>query len=186
VEAINMRVLVGFTSRHGATAEIAARIGDVLREVVTDADPTCVVEVRGLVDMGDMSCYDAAVIGSAVYLGRWSAAARMFVRHNAAELRTRPVWFFSSGPVAGVPPAAEDSSEVRALAALVGARGHRLFPGRLRLSELGFTERMAVRAAHAEDGDFRDWYDVAQWAVDVADDLLASSLVPDPVTGVPV
>jgi hypothetical protein len=49
----------------------------------------------------------------------------------------------------------------------------------LRLAELGFTERLAVRAAHAEDGDFRDWYDVAQWAVDIADDLLGSP-VPAP------
>jgi hypothetical protein len=55
----------------------------------------------------------------------------------------------------------------------------------LRLAELGFTERLAVRAAHAEDGDFRDWYDVASWAVDVADDLLAGA-VADPITGVPV
>jgi hypothetical protein len=38
---------------------------------------------------------------------------------------------------------------------------------------------LAVRAAHAEDGDFRDWYDVAQWAVDIADDLLGSP-VPAP------
>jgi menaquinone-dependent protoporphyrinogen oxidase len=81
--------------------------------------------------------------------------------------------------------AAGGSSEVQALADLVGARARRVFPGRLRLADLGFTERMAVRAVHAEDGDFRDWYDVACWAVDVADDLLASS-VPDPITGVPV
>ena len=180
-----MRVLVGYTSRHGATAEIATRIADVLREVVTDADPTCVVDVRDLVDLRDVSGYDAAVIGSAVYLGRWSATARMFVKDNAAALRTRPVWLFSSGPVAGVPATVEDSSEVRALGALVGVRGQRLFPGRLRLAELGFTERMAVRAAHAEDGDFRDWDDVAQWAVDVAEDLLASA-VPGPIAGVPV
>jgi menaquinone-dependent protoporphyrinogen oxidase len=169
-----MRILVGFTSRHGATAEIAARIGDVLREVVTDADPTCVVEVRDLVDLGDMSGYDAAVIGSAVYLGRWTAAARMFVKHNAVELRTRPVWLFSSGPVDGVPAEAEHSSEAESLARLVGARAHRVFAGRLRVAELSFTERMAVRAVHAEDGDFRDWYDVASWAVDVADDLLVA------------
>jgi menaquinone-dependent protoporphyrinogen oxidase len=132
-----------------------------------------------------VSGYAAAVIGSAVYLGRWSATARMFVKHNAAQLRTRPVWFFSSGPVDGVPVAAGDSSEVQALADLVGARALRVFAGRLRLAELGFTERMAARAVHAEDGDFRDWYDVASWAVDVADDLLASA-VPDPITGVPV
>jgi menaquinone-dependent protoporphyrinogen oxidase len=180
-----MRVLVGFTSRHGATAEIAARIGDVLREVLTDADPTSVIDVRDLVDLGDVSGYDAAVIGSAVYLGRWSATARMFLKHNAAELRTRSVWLFSSGPVGGVPASTGDPSEVQALADLVGVRGHRMFAGRLRVAGLGFTERMAVRAVHAEDGDFRDWYDVACWAVDVADDLLASS-VPDPVTGVPV
>ena len=54
----------------------------------------------------------------------------------------------------------------------------------MRVAELGFTERMAARAVHAEDGDFRDWYEVAQWAVDVADDLLAGA-VSDPITGVP-
>jgi menaquinone-dependent protoporphyrinogen oxidase len=173
-----MRVLVGFTSRHGATAEIAARIGDVLREVLTETDPTCVIDVRDLVDLRDMSGYDAAVIGSAVYLGRWTAAARMFVEHNAAELRTRPVWLFSSGPVSGVPGATADASEGQSLAELVGARTHRVFPGRLRVADLGFTERVAARAAHAEDSDSREWFDVAQWAVDVADDLLTTGVAP--------
>jgi menaquinone-dependent protoporphyrinogen oxidase len=180
-----MWVLVGYSSRHGATAEIAARIGDVLRETLTVVDPTCAVDVRDVAEMTDVSGYDAAVIGSAVYLGRWSATARMFVRHGAAKLQTRPVWFFSSGPVAGLPATVEESSEVRSLGALVGVRGHRLFPGRLRLADLGFTERMAARAVHAVDGDFRDWKDVAQWAVDIGDELLASA-VPGQIAGVPV
>ena len=100
-------------------------------------------------------------------------------------MRIRPVWFFSSGPVDGVPAEAEHSSEAQSLARLIGARDHRVFAGRLRVAELGFSERMAARAVHAEDGDFRDWYDVAQWAVDVADDLLAGA-VSDPFTGVQV
>ena len=171
-----MQVLVGYTSRHGATAEIAARAGDVLREILTAADPTSGVVVRNLVDVDDVTDYDAVVLGSAIYLGRWSGVARMFVRDNVADLSRRPVWFFSSGPVGGAAGATEEPAEVRRLADLVGARGHRLFPGRLRSADLGFTERLTVRAVHAQEGDYRDWYDVAKWAVDLGDELVAGSL----------
>jgi menaquinone-dependent protoporphyrinogen oxidase len=170
----DMQVLVGYTSRHGATAEIAARVGDVLREVLTTAETTSTVDVYNLADVDDVTGYDAVLVGSAIYLGRWSGVARMFVHDNLADLTRRPVWFFSSGPIGGMAAPVDEPSEARALADLVGVRGHRVFPGRLRPADLGFTERITVRAVHAQEGDYRDWYDVAQWAVDVGDELLGS------------
>jgi hypothetical protein len=38
-------------------------------------------------------------LGSAVYLGRWLPSARWVARRFEAQLRERPVWLFSSGPV---------------------------------------------------------------------------------------
>jgi menaquinone-dependent protoporphyrinogen oxidase len=43
--------------------------------------------------------YQAYVIGSAIYAGRWRPEARDLVEQHAELLRTRPVWLFSSGPV---------------------------------------------------------------------------------------
>jgi menaquinone-dependent protoporphyrinogen oxidase len=172
----DMQVLVGYTSRHGATEEIAARVGDALREVLTTADPASTVEVRDLGDVDDVTDYDAVLVGSAVYLDRWSGVARRFVHDNVEDLSQRPVWFFSCGPIGGATAPLGEPSEVRALADLVGVRDHHLFPGRLRSADLGFTERLAVRAVHAQEGDYRDWYDVARWAVDVGDELLAGAV----------
>jgi flavorubredoxin len=59
------RVLVAAASKHGASAEIAQRVGDVPRRRgvdVTVASPELVDTVDG---------YDAVVLGSAVYAGRW-------------------------------------------------------------------------------------------------------------------
>ena len=81
----------------------------------------------------------------------------MFVHDNVEDLKRRPVWFFSSGPIGGMTTPDGEPAEVHALADLVGVRGHRLFAGRLRSADLGLTERIAVRAVHAQEGDFRDW-----------------------------
>ena len=65
------RILLACASRHGATAEIAEEIGDVLRREV----PGAVVEVRDAAEPGDVDGFDAVVLGSAVYMGRWLPAA---------------------------------------------------------------------------------------------------------------
>ena len=57
-----------------------------------------------------------------------------------------------------------------------GAREHRLFAGRLRSADLQVGERVAVRALHAEEGDFRDWEDIRSWTRQVADELLSSGV----------
>nr|WP_245234741.1 flavodoxin domain-containing protein [Streptomyces flavochromogenes] len=47
----------------------------------------------------DLSGYDGVVLGGALYAGHWTGKARRCARRNAEELRQRPVWLFSSGPV---------------------------------------------------------------------------------------
>ena len=77
--------------------------------------------------------YDAVVVGGALYSSRWHRQARQFVRQHAGELRQRPTFFFSSGPLddwpgrSVIPPV----RQVKALMNRVGARDHVTFGGRL-------------------------------------------------------
>ena len=52
-----------------------------------------------------------------------------------------------------------------------GAIDHRLFPGKLLKSQLGFGEKVVVASVRAPDGDFRPWDDVMDWALGIADRL---------------
>lgn len=74
------RILLACASRHGATREIAAEIGEVLRREV----PGAVVDVRDAGEPGDVDGDDAVLVGSAVYMGRRLSAAR---RHRSAVAR---------------------------------------------------------------------------------------------------
>jgi menaquinone-dependent protoporphyrinogen oxidase len=53
----------------------------------------------------------------------------------------------------------------------VGAREVKCFPGRLQREELGLAERALVAMIEAEQGDFRDFADVEEWAAGIARDL---------------
>ena len=168
-----MRVLVAASSKHGATREIAAEIGSVLEDRGLD------VLVMRLEDVFDVAGFDAYVLGSAVYAGRWMGEARRFVDQHAAELAERPTWLFSSGPV-GDPPKPDEGSAVTLADALAktGAREHHLFSGRLDRRSLGLGERTVVRMVGAEDGDYRDWDDVRGWGASIADALAGASQRP--------
>lgn len=103
-----MTVLVAAASKHGATAQIAARIGADL------AEHGVAVEVKDLGHVRDPGKYDAFVIGSGVYLGQWLKPARTFVDAHAHELAQRPTWLFASGSIVGDPPVGDDPNAVRA------------------------------------------------------------------------
>lgn len=165
-----MTVLVAVASRHGSTWEIGEAIAETLRDsgfAVDLADPD---------DVETVEPYSAVVLGSSVYVGRWAASARAMVDRCAACLSRRPVWMFSSGPV-GTPLAPEaDPEEVTGFMRRVGARGHRTFPGRLDTGGLALAERAAVALLQAEQGDFRVWPDVTDWAASIAADLHAQEI----------
>jgi len=166
-----MSVLVVAASRHGATCEIAEEIGRVLEARGIPAD---VRRIEGVDDVGE---YDAVVLGSAVYVGKWLEPAQRFVDRHAAELAARPTWLFSSGPIGDPPrPAAEQAVSVDAMVEATRAREHRLFAGRLEKSRLGFAERAVVVAFRAPEGDFRDWDEIRVWAETVADAIDENTL----------
>jgi menaquinone-dependent protoporphyrinogen oxidase len=160
-----MRVLVTAASKHGATAEIATEIGRALAEQAVDVDVTPIEDTPGIGE------YDAVVLGSAVYVGHWLKSATEFVEDNAAELAERPVWLFSSGPVGEPPKPPEESVDAADMVTTSAAREHRVFPGRLDKSQLGFAERAIVTALHVPEGDYRDWSEIRAWATGIAESL---------------
>ena len=159
-------MLVASASRHGATREIAEAIAAELREAGHEVEDRPVEEVDGI------DGYDAVVLGSAVYVGRWLPPARELVQERAEALSRRPVWLFSSGPVGDPPrPEGDAAVDVSEIATAVGAREHRIFPGRLDRAELGLRERAIVKVVGAQEGDARDWEAVGAWARGIAQAL---------------
>jgi menaquinone-dependent protoporphyrinogen oxidase len=121
-------------------------------------------------EIDDVTTYDAVVIGSALYMGRWLREARRFVRRNADALRRVPVWMFSSGPLDDSAKHREllPTGSVRSLMTLAGARGHATFGGCLSADARGFP---AAQIAKHHAGDWRDLDQVAAWARTIAADL---------------
>lgn len=163
-----MDVLVTAASRHGSTVEVAERIGHILRT------HGLIVDVCPLEEHPYAADFDAVVLGSAVYLGRWLEPAVEFVVDQHAALAARPVWLFSSGPV-GRPLEPGEPSEttvhVTDLEERVRACGHRLFGGKLERRLLSFAEAAVVTALGTPDGDFRDWNAIETWATEIAGEL---------------
>src|SRR5690348_2839608 len=90
------RVLVVVASRHGATRDIARAIGAQLEEGAPGRASGVMAVVLPVEQHPDPAPYDAVVLGSAVYAGRWLEPARDYVTRYAATLQERPVWLFSS------------------------------------------------------------------------------------------
>ena len=157
-----MRGVVSAASRHGATVEVAATIGAVLGEAGHEVYVLAPDEITGV------DGFDAAVIGSAVYLGHWIEPARELVARHKVALSKIPVWLFSSGPVGEPLRHPEDPADAASLAALIGARGHRSFPGLVDKRRLGFAEKAMVAAVRVTEGDFRPWEEIDAWAREIA------------------
>lgn len=159
-----MRILVAYGSAHGGTQGLAEMVAAGLREDGIACDVLPAASVRRL------DGYDAVIAGGALYASRWHRAARRFAKRQAAQLRQRPTYFFSSGPLddsaarGEIPPV----KGVRALMARTGARGHVTLGGRLAPDAKGFP---ASAMAKKQAGDWRDPAQVRQWTQTVAAQL---------------
>ncbi len=160
-----MNVLVSAASRHGATREIAERIAaDLIAAGVT-------AEVVEPDRVGSLEGYDAVVLGSGVYAGRWLEPARKLVERHADGLRARPVWLFSSGPIGDPLKPEAEPTDAAPMREATMAREHRIIPGKLDRGTLSFAERAITRIVGAADGDYRPWPEIDAWAGTIAAQL---------------
>jgi menaquinone-dependent protoporphyrinogen oxidase len=185
------RIQVVYASRHGGTAGIAKRIGDVLR--TQDAE----VAVADAADGPDPTAFDGYVVGSGVYMGSWLKEGIEFLERNQLLLATRPVWLFSSGPLPGSSKATDTTDplelalgpmdgpgsggrkRIAALSDAIGPRDHRVFLGAFDPNQppRSLAERVVRLMPAARKvlpaGDFREWDAIEAWARQIAADLVA-------------
>lgn len=163
-----MNVLIVYGSKLGGTAGLARMLGAALEH------EGIAVDVQPADRAGDVEDYAAVVVGSALYAGRWQRDARQFVKRNADVLGTRPVFFFSSGPLddSASKQDIEPTRQVVRLMKRVGAVDHTTFGGRLAEDAPGF---MAHAMAKDHAGDWRDPEQVGAWAQTIASQLRAAA-----------
>lgn len=168
------KVLVTYATRHGATKGIAQAVGSVLH--------SCGHQVRvlpaGIVQ--SLDGYDAVVVGSAVYHDQWLWDARRLLRRLRGELRHRPVWLFSSGPLGGTPYGEERLQRevgldapvppfLRRSVESIDLRGHAMFGGRLD------AKVAAGLDTYVPHGDWRDMAAVREWARRIGAEIAAQA-----------
>jgi len=162
-------VLVAYASKHGATEEIAEAIADEIRAAGHAADCVPAEGVKAV------ASYDAVLIGSAVYMGRWRRVARQLLSRQSNELAERPLWLFSSGPSGQPDPTWAAPPGIERQAKRLGARGHVVFGGRIPSDPTNFIERGIAQKAPEEYRDLRDWDTIRSWARNVAAELSSAN-----------
>jgi menaquinone-dependent protoporphyrinogen oxidase len=173
------RVIVAYGSKYGSTAAIAEAIGATLSEHGLEVDVRPARSVRSVEE------YRAAVVGSAVYAGRWRGDALRFLGAHRDWLARHDVWLFSSGPVGEDDEDADEAEterwtkpkKVRELAAEIGARDHVVFGGMVD-EDRGFIRKRMARSMPEETRDRRDWDEIAAWAAGIASALAPGSHPP--------
>ena len=167
---MNNQVLLTYASKYGATAEIAEKIAEVLGQAGLSAAVMPVKEVR------DPAAYEAVVLGSAVYMGRWLKRATKFLKSNEKALSKRPVWIFSSGPTGEGDPAElldgwRYPGYLQPQLDHIRPRDIALFHGDLDPEKVNFIERSLIKNVESPVGDFRDWDAITAWAASIAGSL---------------
>lgn len=184
------RALIVHASRHGGSAGIAERIGEVMRDAGVE---TVVAAAR---DLPDPRAFDGCVVGAGVYMGSWVEDGIRYLDRYAPTLARMPVWLFSSGPLPGsskAPKAPVDPIELalgpregpgsggrrqlEAVADRIRPKDHRVFQGMFdpasapaNLSER-FVRLMPMARSILPKGDFRDWDRIEAFAREVAASL---------------
>jgi menaquinone-dependent protoporphyrinogen oxidase len=166
-----MKILVAYASRHGSTKDISDSIAQILSEQGHRTEAIDAGQVT------DISKYDGIILGSGVYMGRWLKPSLKFIENFKDQIKTKPTWLFSSGPL-GDPPEPKNGNEqqIQALLSATKARDHQTFNGRIQKNKLGLAEKMIVKAVKAPEGDFRDWKEIRDWAEQIAESIAKSPI----------
>lgn len=154
-------VLVCYASRYGSTREIAECIAEELKKLGMAVD--CVP--AGLEIHPEK--YDAVVIGSPLYMGKWLVEAREFVSRERAGLGKIPCVVFSVGYSFRDPSEKNLQSGMDALSDIclhIAPRDSAFFPGVADPGRMNPADKAIFTLAGGVAGDFRDMDLVRAWA----------------------
>lgn len=170
-----VKVLLGYASKNGSTAEIATFMGDILKYHELDVT---VADVSTLEELGD---YDVFVLGCPVYTGMWLPDMYKFIRRFTPEFNNKPIYCWmtcirvleSDGldHVMGnyVPHALLENLNVHQITA---------FAGKLKWAEVNWEDRWTLsvqydgkKDARNFNADHRDWNAIHLWSVKLAQDI---------------
>ena len=174
---MNNQVLVTYATKYGATAEIAEKIGQVLRQAGFNTDVLPADRVSNL------SSYKTVILGSAVYMGGWRKEAAKFLKANEKVLAEQLVWLFSSGPTGKGDPVKLTEGwrfpkALQPIADRIQPRDIAVFHGAIHKQKLNFIEKWMLNNVKAPLGDFRDWDAITSWATAIADVLKETGQAP--------
>ena len=169
-----------YGTKHGSTAEIAARIGERFTAAGFDTD---VLQANLGIDVAK---YDAMVVGSPMYAARWLPEPAVLLIANGERISDMPIALFSVGMIdvkhAGKLREEHDAWMEKAFeqdgvqltivstATFNGAFWRRNLPIYLRIIDATFRITLS--------GDHRQWDVIERWSDDTAE-LLQRSLEPD-------
>lgn len=160
------RVLVVYASKYGSTGGVADAIGKELcsKDVTSD-----VVLIK---NADNIRSYQGAIIGSAIYMGKWMSEAIDFVKENRDVLCNVPVAYFLVGMTLARHP--EKRAEVLSyvdpiLKAVPEIKpvGIGTFAGAMDYNNLSWINKKILRSKGTPEGDFRDWNAIRSWAMDI-------------------
>lgn len=161
----NNRILLAYDSKAGSTAEVAARIGEILSKHALAVDVLPVAKVTGLTP------YRSVIVGSAIRAGKVLPDITAFVQKNQSALQQKSLSLFVVC-LTLKDDTAENRKIVAAyldpLRALVKPAAEGLFAGVMNLQKLGFVERLMMKMMKSPEGDFRKWDQIEAWAESLA------------------
>jgi menaquinone-dependent protoporphyrinogen oxidase len=171
-----LRILIGYASGFGATAEVAEEIGRVLEKKHQ-------VAVHPLREVRSLEGYEAVVLGTSLRANRWLGGVSRFLSRFRADLANRPVALFCVCLTArtleggrrivgeSLPRLLARYPEVRPIAV-------EAFGGVLHFDKYNPLIRTIMRRAAAQEGlptsgfvDYRDWETIRRWAAELGEKL---------------
>ncbi len=165
---MNSKILVAYASKYGATKEIAEKIQTVLTD---HGLPSEVTPAAG--DL-DPSSYNAVILGSAIYIGKWQSDATKFLNCNKKVLSNKLVWLFASGPSGEEDPMEHTEIEwiprnLQRTIENIHPREVKIFLRNITPEKINPIEKWAVKSLVKNPlGDFRNWKAIADWGKGIA------------------